>query len=564
MKWIFPLLALGLSAGSVVAADRPNIVYVLCDDLGYGDLSCTNPDSKLKTPHFDRVAAEGVSFTDAHSGSAVCSPTRYGVLTGRYAWRSKLQSGVLGGLSPRLIEPGRMTVASFLKDHGYHTACIGKWHLGMDWVKLSGKEVSELNIEPRAQVFNVDYSRPYTNGPTAVGFDEYFGISASLDMVPYTFLRNDRVTVLPTEDKSFEMIVGRPGVTTRQGPTAPDFHADQVLPALTAEAVNYIGSRAAAAKEGKPFFLYLPYASPHTPIQPTKDWLGKSGLNEYGDFVLQQDACLGEVLQALDDHGLAKDTLVVVTSDNGCSPQAKYDELLPKGHNPSYIFRGTKADLFEGGHRVPHLVRWPAKVPAGKTTDRLTHLGDLFATCAGQCRRGQRELSPGAAGAAVAAGPGGGAPFDQRLVCNPAGRLEAAAVPRLRRLERPAARPARHHRVAARAVVQPAGRHRRDAEPASRASGSGDAVDEAAGIVRRPGPQHPRLAAVKRRRRGHLEGRQGGPPARHRQGEEKEDDVIVLCISRRPGIAIPGLPQVISTQSSDPSTWTNPASSSAA
>jgi arylsulfatase A len=382
MKWIFPLLALGLSAGSVVAADRPNIVYVLCDDLGYGDLSCTNPDSKLKTPHFDRVAAEGVSFTDAHSGSAVCSPTRYGVLTGRYAWRSKLQSGVLGGLSPRLIEPGRMTVASFLKDHGYHTACIGKWHLGMDWVKLSGKEVSELNIEPRAQVFNVDYSRPYTNGPTAVGFDEYFGISASLDMVPYTFLRNDRVTVLPTEDKSFEMIVGRPGVTTRQGPTAPDFHADQVLPALTAEAVNYIGSRAAAAKEGKPFFLYLPYASPHTPIQPTKDWLGKSGLNEYGDFVLQQDACLGEVLQALDDHGLAKDTLVVVTSDNGCSPQAKYDELLPKGHNPSYIFRGTKADLFEGGHRVPHLVRWPAKVPAGKTTDRLTHLGDLFATCA--------------------------------------------------------------------------------------------------------------------------------------------------------------------------------------
>jgi len=382
MRCLISLLALTIGAPSLAAADRPNMVFVLCDDLGYGDLSCMNPDGRLKTPHFDRVAAEGVKFTDAHTGSAVCSPTRYGVMTGRYAWRSRLQSGVLGGLSPRLIEPGRMTVASFLKERGYHTACIGKWHLGIDWVKLPGRQVAELNIESPDQVHNVDYSQPFTNGPTAVGFDEYFGISASLDMVPYTFLRNDRVTALPTEDKSFEMIVGRAGATTRLGPTAPGFHADQVLPALTAEAVKYIGSRAADAKQGKPFFLYLPYASPHTPIQPTNEWRGKSGLNEYGDFVLQQDACLGEVLKALDDHGLADNTLLVITSDNGCSPQAKYDELLPKGHNPSYIFRGTKADIFEGGHRVPHLVRWPAKIARGQSTDRLTCLGDFFATCA--------------------------------------------------------------------------------------------------------------------------------------------------------------------------------------
>lgn len=364
------------------AADRPNIVYILCDDLGYGDLSCLNPESKLHTPHFDRVAKEGVIFTDAHSGSGVCSPTRYGVMTGRYAWRTKLQSGVLGGLSPRLIEPGRMTVASYLKDHGYHTKCIGKWHLGVDWVKLPGKDVTELNIETPDQVHNVDYSRPFTNGPTAVGFDEYFGISASLDMVPYAFLRNDRVTVLPNVDKSWEMMVGRPMATTRLGPTAPDFHANQVLPTLTAEAVEYIGRRAEPARNGKPFFLYLPYASPHTPIQPTGEWIGKSGLNVYGDFVLQQDANIGEVLKALDDHGLAKDTLIVITSDNGCSPQAKFDELIAKGHNPSYLFRGTKADIYEGGHRVPFLVRWPAKVTAGQTTDRLTCLTDLLATCA--------------------------------------------------------------------------------------------------------------------------------------------------------------------------------------
>jgi arylsulfatase A-like enzyme len=201
-------------------------------------------------------------------------------------------------------------------------------------------------------------------------------------MVPYTFLRNDRVTALPTIDKSWEMMVGRPMPSTRLGPTAPDFHANQVLPALTAEAVKSIGGWAAQAKAGQPFFLYLPYASPHTPIQPTKEWIGKSGLNAYGDFVLQQDANIGAVLKALDDHGLAKDTLVVITSDNGCSPQAKFDELIAKGHNPSYIFRGTKADIFEGGHHVPYLVRWPAKVTAGRTTNRLTCLTDFFATCA--------------------------------------------------------------------------------------------------------------------------------------------------------------------------------------
>jgi arylsulfatase A-like enzyme len=369
-------------AAAIMAAERPNIVYVLCDDLGYGDLACLNPEGKIPTPHFDRVAREGMAFTDAHSGSSVCTPTRYGILTGRYAWRSRLQQGVLGGLSPRLIEPGRLTVAALLKQHGYHTAVIGKWHLGLDWVRLPGKDVSELAIESPQQVWNVDYAQPFAGGPTALGFDEFFGISASLDMVPYTFLEQDRVTVLPTVEKAFPMMLGRSGGMTRLGPAAPAFEAVDVLPMLTRRAVEYLARRAADARSGRPFFLYLPLASPHTPIVPAPPWQGKSGLNPYADFVMQTDAALGEVLQALDRYGLADQTLVIVTSDNGCSPQARYEELLPQGHNPSYRFRGHKADIYEGGHRVPLLVRWPGKVPPNSRSDQLTCLTDFLATCA--------------------------------------------------------------------------------------------------------------------------------------------------------------------------------------
>lgn len=371
-----------VDAAEPAGAPPPNIVYILCDDLGYGDVRCFNPQGKIATPHIDRLASEGMRFTDAHSGSAVCTPTRYGLLTGRYAWRTRLQQGVLGGLSPRLIEPGRLTVATLLKQHGYHTACIGKWHLGLNWVRLPGKSVAELSIESPEQVWNVDYAQPFTDGPRAVGFDYYFGISASLDMVPYTFLVNDRVVALPTEDRQFAMFLGRTGGTTRRGPTAPDFDAADVLPQLTQKAVAYIESRARQASGGEPFFLYLPLASPHTPILPTEPWIGRSGLNAYADFVMQTDHCIGQVLAALDQHRLAGNTLVIVTSDNGCSPQARFDELAAAGHHPSYTFRGHKADIFEGGHRVPFVVRWPGRVKPGTQSDQLTCLTDLLATCA--------------------------------------------------------------------------------------------------------------------------------------------------------------------------------------
>ena len=380
-----PAVLLLLVAGALPlrAAAKPNIIYVLCDDLGYGDVRCLNPEGKIATPHADRLAREGLIFTDAHTSSSVCTPTRYGVITGRYSWRSKLQSGVLGGLSPRLIEADRLTVPALLKQHGYRTACIGKWHLGMDWVKHEGREVSELNIEKPDQVSSVDYVQPIKNGPTSVGFDYYFGIAASLDMVPYVFIENDRVTAAPTGEASYPLTLGRDeGKATRQGPVAPGFTAMGVLPAFTDKAVQYIGERAADAKAGQPFFLYLPLASPHTPIAPTPEWQGKSGISPYADFVMQTDATLGALLAALEKHGLAQDTLVIFTSDNGCSPQANFTELAEKGHHPSAQFRGHKADLFEGGHRVPFLVRWPARVRAGTTSDQTICLADLFATCA--------------------------------------------------------------------------------------------------------------------------------------------------------------------------------------
>jgi arylsulfatase A len=364
----------------VIAADRPNVLVILCDDLGYGDVAAFNPNCKLKTPHFDRLAREGVAFTDAHSGSAVCTPTRYGLMTGRYCWRSRLQRGVLGGLSPRLIEPNVRTLADVLRDQGYDTACFGKWHLGIDWPQKADAAKFTDEIEKGSDGWRVDYEQAFRGGPLSVGFDRYFGISASLDMVPYTFLENDRVTVVPTVDKEFPMMLGRENGQTRRGPAAAEFDADQVLPRLIENVANYLAEHANA--RSKPFFCYVPLASPHTPIVPSEIWRGRSRTNAYGDFVEETDDAIGRVLMKLDELGLTGNTLVIVTSDNGCSPQANFAELAQFGHNPNDRFRGHKADIFEGGHRVPYLARWPGHLPAGERCSALVGLQDTFATCA--------------------------------------------------------------------------------------------------------------------------------------------------------------------------------------
>ena len=342
---------------------KPNIVYILADDMGYGDLSCLNEESQIKTAHLDQLAADGMIFRDAHASSALCTPSRYSILTGRYNWRSPLKQGVTHGYSAPIIEPQRLTVASFLQLHGYQTACFGKWHLGWDWAK-KGKAEDD-----------VDFARPVRNGPNSVGFDTFFGISASLDMPPYVYIANDMATTVPDRstpgniDKAF----------WRAGPIAPGFQHEAVLPELAARAVAFIETM---AQEASPFFLYFPLPAPHTPILPLPQFQGGSRTNAYGDFCLQVDDVVGQIMHALDDNDLVDNTILIFTSDNGPSPRAGFAELARFGHRPSYIFRGCKSDIYEGGHRLPLLVRWPAKIKPGAVSDETVCLADLLATCA--------------------------------------------------------------------------------------------------------------------------------------------------------------------------------------
>ncbi|MFT4688482.1 MAG: arylsulfatase A [Limisphaerales bacterium] len=357
-----------------LSAANPNIIFILADDMGVGDVDVLSERCKIKTPHLDQLASEGMAFTDAHSSSSVCTPTRYAIVTGRYNWRSRLQSGVCWGWSRRLIEPDRITVGNFLQKNGYRTAAIGKWHMGMNWpLKRGGyADDGDTFVKDFADAYEVDYLKPVKQGPTTVGFDYFFGISASLDMPPYVFIRNDKPLVTKIVTKGFP----------RKGPADVDFEDVDVLPRITEEAVKFIGDNAARSKAGKPFFVYFPLNAPHTPISPTKEFLGKSGLNKYGDFTMQVDWTVGQVMKALDRTGLADNTLLIFTTDNGCSPQAKFAELAAKGHFPSDVYRGHKADIFEGGHRVPFIARWPGKVKAGTISSQTICQSDLFATAA--------------------------------------------------------------------------------------------------------------------------------------------------------------------------------------
>lgn len=345
--------------GAAEQPRRPNIICILADDMGYGDVRALHPASKIPTPHLDRFVGEGMAFTDAHSGSAVCTPTRYGLLTGRYCWRSRLKSGVLNGFSPALIEKGRPTVASLLRSGDYATACIGKWHLGMDFPTTDGKP---------ANARNVDWAGRIRRSPLSNGFDTYYGISASLDMPPYIWIDGDRFVGAATAQKAFH----------RKGPAEPSFEAVDVLPEIGRRAVRYIEERAGKG----PFFLYLPLTAPHTPIVPAADFKGKSPLGSYGDFCIQVDALVGDVCAALERAGLAEETLVLFTADNGCSPAAGTPHLERMGHFASADWRGYKADIFEGGHRVPFIVRWPGRIPAGSRCDETVCLTDWLATCA--------------------------------------------------------------------------------------------------------------------------------------------------------------------------------------
>ena len=354
--------------------NSPNIIYILADDLGYGDISVFNLNGKIKTPNIDQLAKEGMMFTDAHTSSSVCTPTRYGILTGRYNWRSTLKKGVLTGKSKALIPNSRTTIASMLTKQSYKTAFIGKWHLGWDWTMKNKEDKSGEGWD--AEDFdNIDFSKPIKNGPKDLGFDYSYGHSGSLDMAPYVYVENGKPTEIP------KMVTENTGKYSwwRKGPTAPDFIHEEVTPHFFNRAIHYIKEN---ANHKKPFFLYLALPSPHTPILPTKEWQEKSGLNPYGDFVMMIDDYVGKLIAQVEASGISKNTLIVFTSDNGCSPAAKIDELIAKGHHPSSIYRGHKADIFEGGHRVPFIVKWPAQINPDSKSDQTICTTDFMATVA--------------------------------------------------------------------------------------------------------------------------------------------------------------------------------------
>ncbi|MCY3933834.1 MAG: arylsulfatase [Acidobacteria bacterium] len=378
-------VAVACSLRSERDLDRmPNVVFILADDMGYGDITGLNRDSQIPTANIDRLIREGRYFTDAHSPSALCTPTRYGVLTGRYCFRTRVKRSVLWGYSRHLIEPERTTVASLLRDSGYRTHCIGKWHLGMDMPARGGGGFPEGDevVDQRSYTGDVDWAGRIENGPVANGFDTFYGISASLDMHPYIYIEDDRFLgectalndlLFITEDTREE----RYG--DNLGPAHADFRADEVMPKLTRRTVETIE----AQSPDQPFFVFLGLTAPHIPIVPSEKFRGLSEIGPYGDFCLEVDDTVGQVLDALDRKGLADDTLVIFTADNGCAPYIGVEEMNEQGHYPSYVYRGYKSDIYEGGHRIPFAARWPRRIPAGTRSDEIICLTDLLATCAG-------------------------------------------------------------------------------------------------------------------------------------------------------------------------------------
>ena len=373
-----------ISPAKGVKNDRPNIIVIYTDDQGFGDASCLNPESKFKTPNLDRLAKEGISFTNGHSSDTVCTPSRYGLLTGRYCWRTKKKTGVLQAEAKCLIADGRMTLASLLQGNGYNTAMVGKWHLGMQFPGDFGKR---------------DWSKPVEDMPLDKGFDYFYGVPASLNYgvlawfdgryakVPPTLYtskkKNQRhmdYRIMPPYQK-IRKEVERP-ITNQVIEIAPDFVDNQCLTRFTDKAIEWMTGKASEAKAGKPFFVYLPFTSPHYPVCPKKEFWGKGDCGGYGEFVIETDHHVGRILKYLKKSGLDENTMIVFSSDNG--PEKSWKERIEEfDHDSSHIYKGGKRDIYEGGHRVPFFVRWPAGIKQpGRKWDKLVGQVDLLATFA--------------------------------------------------------------------------------------------------------------------------------------------------------------------------------------
>jgi arylsulfatase A-like enzyme len=364
-----------------VSAGRPNIIFILADDLGYGDVGCFNARSRIPTPNMDRLAGEGMRFTNMHSPSAVCTPTRYGIMTGRYCWRTHLKDRVLYNYEKPLIERDRFTAASMLKRAGYHTACIGKWHLGLDWAVKPGETFALFDRPlpwpgdppPPDEEAKIDFSQPVTGGPVELGFDYFFGSSGcTTGQPPYCFIENDRTIGIPS-------VMKVPPGDYRSGLMVPDWQDSEADTTFARKAVEYIEQR---ANGPDPFFLYLAASAPHEPCVDSvvpEFALGKSRAGPRGDLAWLFDWMVGEVMNAAERTGIADDTLIMVSSDNGALPGCLGKTF---GHKSNGDWRGYKGYIWEGGHREPFIARWPGRVPAGASTDQLAGLQDFMATAA--------------------------------------------------------------------------------------------------------------------------------------------------------------------------------------
>jgi arylsulfatase A len=380
MSRIFPLLFFALIAPARAPAEGlPNIVVILADDLGYGDVGCYNPESKVATPNLDRLAAEGMRFTDAHSPATVCTPSRYSLLTGRMAFRTGFR-GVFTGVDGPLLEDDRLTLPQMLRERGYATACVGKWHVGMTFFKADGTPVAERGggLE---KVREVDFSKAIRNGPIDRGFDYFFGTVCcpTTDWL-YAYIENDRVVEAPTElvKSDEEDWTGYGGFRT--GLKAPGFEFRNVDLKFLDRSREYLRKHVGAHPE-KPFFLFHNTQTAHLPALPAEEFVGKTETGPLGDFIFEFDHIVGALLNTLDELGVAENTLVIVTSDNG--PEICITRMREgSGHNSARPWRGMKRDDWEGGHRVPFLARWPGKIAPGSVSPETICLTDIMATCA--------------------------------------------------------------------------------------------------------------------------------------------------------------------------------------
>lgn len=367
--------------------ERPNVILIFADDLGIGDLSCFNPDSQIQTEHIDELAAQGMRYTDAHATSALCTPSRYGLLTGRYNWRSALKYAAVTGYTRHLIEDGRETLGTLFKRAGYRTAVVGKWHLGLDWdieEELSDAYSVSNPGFLRMPVPKIDYSKPVQNGPSAFGFDYSYVTPGSLDIPPYVFLENDLVVKPPLHHSGIDVYpeirstITDPGdkrmYTWPGGETSADYVHRNVVPD---SADRVLALMEEYAEEKKPFFIYYPMHAPHIPCLPTAEFAGKSKIGAYGDMVLMVDDIVGRIMNKLSELDIDENTLVMFASDNGS--ENSYPQF---GHEPSYIYRGHKGDIWDGGHRIPWIIRWPGHVRPGLIADQTVSLVDTYSTFA--------------------------------------------------------------------------------------------------------------------------------------------------------------------------------------